>query len=368
MKINKNSFMKNIFGLLIVIFFIILSCSTNDKPYIEIPKPQSPVLLDLTRVPYSKLSEYKFFDGELKNEKPSYGVIPYEPVSSLFSDYAEKKRFIWLPNGAKATYNGDGNVLELPIGSVLIKTFYYNNVQPSNSTRIIETRLMIRKSSGWIFAEYVWNQEQTEAVLQTEGGFTAISWFDANNSIREINYRIPSPTECATCHTINQQIFPIGIKPQNLNANFNYIEGSKNQLSKWIEFGYLENNIPTNIVSMVDYNDASKSLNLRVRSYFDINCAHCHQDGGFAAFFEMRFPFSQTNVLANMGVCVTPNHFVPGQTGEIVKPSDTNRSILYYRMMTSDFDYRMPFLGRSIKHTEGVLLVEQWINSLTDCE
>ena len=49
----------------------------------------------------------------------------------------------------------DYSVLNLPVGAVLIKVFYYNNVQPSNSTKIIETRLMIRKASGWIFAEYM---------------------------------------------------------------------------------------------------------------------------------------------------------------------------------------------------------------------
>jgi hypothetical protein len=34
-----------------------------------------------------------------------------------------------MPVGTKATYNGDGNILELPVGAVLIKTFYYDNVQ-----------------------------------------------------------------------------------------------------------------------------------------------------------------------------------------------------------------------------------------------
>ena len=30
---------------------------------------------------------------------------------------------------------------------------------------LIETRLMIRKEEGWTFAEYFWNEEQTEAFL-----------------------------------------------------------------------------------------------------------------------------------------------------------------------------------------------------------
>lgn len=53
-----------------------------------------------------------------------------------------------MPNDTKATFNGDENALNLPVGAVLIKTFYYDNVQnvtPAGSTRIVETRLMIKK-------------------------------------------------------------------------------------------------------------------------------------------------------------------------------------------------------------------------------
>ena len=70
---------------------------------------------------------------------------------------------MWLPNGSKGTYVADHELIELPVGAVLIKTFYYDSVQPLNNTKIIETRLMIKKSTGWIFAEYVWNEDQTEA-------------------------------------------------------------------------------------------------------------------------------------------------------------------------------------------------------------
>ena len=90
----------------------------------------------------------------------------------LFTDYAIKKRFIWMPKGVKGTFNGVNNVIELPIGAALIKSFYYDKVQPNNTTRIIETRIMIRKASGWIFAEYVWNEEQTDANLVAGEDFT----------------------------------------------------------------------------------------------------------------------------------------------------------------------------------------------------
>src|SRR5690606_19510889 len=128
--------------LIILIFSCALSffyaCS-NDQDDSTDYVPVSPVTVDLTQVPYPKLSDYKFFEGELKNLNPSLDVLPYEPASNLFADYAHKKRFIWMPNGVKATFNGDENVLELPVGAALIKNFYYENVLPNNTTRIVET-------------------------------------------------------------------------------------------------------------------------------------------------------------------------------------------------------------------------------------
>jgi uncharacterized repeat protein (TIGR03806 family) len=355
---------------------LIFSCTDNDdEEYIAV----SPVTVDLTQVPYPNLSDYHFFEGEMKNQVPSLDVIPYEPISSLFTDYAHKKRFIWLPNGTKATYNGDDEILELPVGAALIKTFYYDNVLPSNTTKIIETRIMIRKSDGWIFADYVWNEEQTEAHLDLNGSTKSISWKDDNNVTRNVDYRIPNESQCIVCHKTKsyengnyvQRNIPIGIKPQNLNKTYNYVNDTKNQLTKWIELGMLENNfsLPSETNTIVDYNDISKPLEKRVRSYFDINCAHCHKEHGHCDYRPMRFAFSETlNNSTNMGVCVSTQdmqNFEPALS-KIVTPGNIYRSMLYYRLNTIDETYRMPLHGRTLIHDEGVLLVEEWINSLTN--
>ena len=55
---------------------------------------------------------------------PAAGVIPYDLNSALFSDYAEKYRFIKLPPGTHATYR-DADVFEFPVGTVIAKTFAY---------------------------------------------------------------------------------------------------------------------------------------------------------------------------------------------------------------------------------------------------
>ena len=289
-------------GLLAAIFSLfIYSCSSNDDPeYVEV----SPVTVDLTQVPYAKLSDYHFFKAPMSDMVPELNVFPYEPASALFTDYAHKKRFVWLPEGTKATYNGDGKILELPVGAAIIKNFYYDNVQPSNGRKIIETRIMIRKTDGWIFADYVWNEEQTEANLDLNGSTKNISWVDDNGTNRTVEYRIPNEVQCIVCHKTKayengnyvQINVPIGIKPQNLNKAYNYGNETKNQLTKWIELGMLENNfsLPSETNTVVEYNDTSKPLETRMRSYFDINCAHCHKEHGHCEYRPMRFAFSET--------------------------------------------------------------------------
>lgn len=288
-----------------------------------------------------------------------------------------------MPVGTSASHNGDGNVLELPVGSVLIKTFYYDNVQnvnPVGSTRIIETRLMIRKSSGWVFADYIWNAEQTEAFFSLAGSYTNVSWIDEGGP-KSANYRIPSEEQCIVCHKKKQTVnstevtihMPIGIKPQNLNFDYNYGMTTQNQLQRWVQQGYLQNSLtlPSVQNTTVDYNDTSKPLELRVRSYVDINCAHCHSQDRHCDYRPMKFDFNSTfNNLTNMGVCVSTEDmqdFDPA-LDKIVNPGSPNRSMMYHRINTTDEAVMMPLHGRSIIHQEGVNLIGSWISSLSPCQ
>ncbi len=339
-------------------------CSNNNE-YQEIE--ESPVILDLTQVPYPKLSDYHFFEGTMKDQQPSYGVLPFKPATELFSDYALKKRFVWLPENTSATYVSDHEVLNLPVGAALIKTFYY--MVASNEERIIETRLMIRKESGWIVANYVWNESQDEAFLDMSGSTIPITFINNAGAPQSINYQIPSQNNCVTCHSNNGELIPIGIKPQNINFNLAYEDGSKNQLQKLISFGYLENNIPDNIVSIVDFSDTSQELETRVRSYIDINCAHCHRAGGSADYVSMNFPFNLSTEDINLGICVGATMQPPGiPHGMIVKPNDVSQSLMHYTMSATSNNYKMPRLGRTIVHDEALEMVTTWINSLPACD
>ncbi len=338
---------------------------------------ETTVTLDLDLFPYNTLSEYNFFIGNLTSVAPAYGVLRYEPITPLFTDYARKDRYIWIPTGEKATYIADNKSLDFPTGSALIKVFSYDNVVndpilPNNSTRIMETRVMVKMDSGWEFAEYIWNDDQTEAFLDTtgDGGFKETQWI-RNGETRFVNYRFPATTQCITCHNNNNTNLPLGIKPESINSEITYDDGIQNQLQKLIDFGYLDNNIPANIEAVSDWADVSVPVQDRMRAYIDINCGNCHQDGGQGDYRAIRLAYADTENLDNIGVCIDADTAIPGISGQkLIAPGDIEKSIIYFRMaIEGDGQYKMPQFGQNLVHTEGLELMEDWINSLTeDCD
>ena len=119
---------------------------------------------------------------------------------------------------------------------------------------------------------------------------------------------------------------------------------------------------------MIDWTDPSNSLELRVRSYLDINCAHCHSDNTHCEYRPIRLDFDSTEDLTNLGVCLTPDTDLGNGADLIVSPGNFVRSVLHFRMATVEEEYRMPLLGRTLVHQESVDLVEEWISSLEiDC-
>lgn len=353
-----------------LLFAVLLSCGDDNDIARQgdyMPIPSSPVVLDINAFPFNTLSEYNFFEGEMKNQEPVEGVIPYEPISTLFTDYAKKKRFVWMPSDVQASYVADDKFIDFPVGTFLIKSFYYNNVQPDNTTHIIETRIMLKKADDWYFADYIWNDDQTEATFSLEGSFTTIDFLE-NGITKSTDYRIPSLVECATCHKNQDNSVPIGLKPQNLNNSYAYADGTQNQLQKLIAEGYLEDNLPTTINTVVNWKDETQPIGMRVRSYIDVNCAHCHTEYAYCDYRPMRFAFADTVDETNLGVCVDPDTEVPGMTN-IIEPSLKERSVVYFRINTAAEELRMPLLGRTLIHEEAVALIGEWIDGLTtECE
>ena len=322
------------------------------------------VRVNISEPPFEKLSEYNFFVKKLSGLQPNEGVLPYDLNSPLFSDYAKKSRFVWMPSGKPAAYHPD-KVLEFPKGAVLIKNFFYENdeTDPDAGRRIIETRLLVHREAGWEAHSYVWNESQTEAILDIVGDIVKVNWKDSKGERRQVNYIIPNKNQCKGCHSYDEKLEPIGPKIRNLNKPFAYVGGEKNQLEKWAKVGYLSGfEISEDHPKTAEWNNPSDSLHHRAMAYLDINCGHCHNPHGPGGTTGLNLVYDAP-VDLNLGVNKPPvaaGRASGGYDYSIVKGSP-EISIMVHRMASDEPGVMMPELGRTTVHEEGVALIREWI-------
>ncbi len=314
---------------------------------------------------YENLSEYHFFTGNISDLQPAEGIIPYDLNTALFSNYAEKARFIKLPAGTKIVYN-DTSEFEMPLGTVLIKNFYYFNDarKPELGKRIIETRLLANLEDGWHTYQYIWNKEQTDAVFEPIGDVTTVEYINSNGKKIKTEYVVPSQPQCKGCHNQNDTIMPIGIAARHLNGDYIYTTGKQNQLQYWQQLRMID--LPsTAIPANVGWNNTTATVEQRARAYLDINCGHCHNKAGAANTSGLFLDIHEMNP-TSLGIFKTPVAAGRG-SGNLkvdIEPGHPNKSILIYRMNTTDPGFAMPEIGREQIHKEGVELISKWIKEM----
>ena len=316
-----------------------------------------------------RLSEWRLFTVKAGSLIPNQGVVPYDLNTPLFSDYASKYRFVWMPQGTSAQYREEG-VFDFPIGTVLAKTFAFPQ-DGSSVERLIETRLLVRSPTGWEPVLYIWDEKQQDATMELVPDPVAVKWTDASGRRHDFTYSIPNLNECHECHD-NQKVFlPIGPKARNLNKDYAYADGRENQLSRWQSIGYLRSlPEPDARPRVAKWNDpGTGTVEERAAAYLDNNCAHCHQPGGQAGYTGVDFRLTQPS-LANRGLCKSPNS--AGEVGGLrydLVPGHPDESILLYRLESTAPKVSMPALSRDVVHSEGVALLREWIALLPgSCE
>ena len=312
------------------------------------------------------------------------GVTPYELKTPLFSDYALKLRTVWMPAGESAVYDPT-NEFDFPVGTVISKTFHYRKADdwaadnsrvliaeqggPSNVApplnldeyALIETRLLVRYADGWVGFPYVWNKEQTDAVLEIAGDVRQIQLSQGDDT-RNLNYVVPDVNQCAGCHTPNHsdgELRPLGPKAWQLNRSYEWWEEDDSQVNQWSSHGLL-------LEAPQLTPDETSDLDRAAREYLDANCAHCHNPAGAADTSALHLNIDAP-VDRKLGVCKTPVAVGRG-SGDLnydIYPGRPQDSIMIFRMQHSDPAIAMPELGRSAVHDEGVKLVSKWIAAMT---
>lgn len=324
-----------------------------------------PVCIDVEAPPARVISEYHLF-VDVATQQPNEGLHPYTINTPLFSDYAEKNRFLYLPPGAQASYNPD-RALDLPVGSVLVKTFRFllDRRSPEKGERIVETRLLMHRPEGWVGYPYLWNDDLTEARLAVAGARIDLEWIHDDGSPRHIRYNIPNMNQCKQCHQNNDLMGPIGLKARQLNHGVPSDKGPETQLEQWARLGLLTG-LPSErsaVPRLAVWNDpATGDLDARARAYLEGNCAHCHNPGGEAASTGLDLRWDQHEPVA-FGVKKLPTAAGTASRGyrHAIQPGAPDQSFLLARLRATDPAKMMPRTGRTLPHDEGIALIEAWI-------
>lgn len=296
-----------------------------------------------------KLSDYGVFLGNLADHTPGKGVIPYDVSAQLFTDYALKSRFIVLPKGKQLSYNSDGS-FDFPRETILIKTFYYpaDFRNPNKNIRLMETRLLIHTPEGWLGYPYVWNDAQTEALLEIAGERMNATFIDIKGDRTTFEYLVPNFNQCKGCHVNQNRMIPIGPKARLLNHEFNYKDGKMNQLKKWTSLDMIKG-LPdiSTLPHTSNYSDVSDgSTANRARAWLDINCAHCHRLGAPGETSGLFLNIEETNG-TKLGVYKPPiaAGLGAGNFKHTIVPGKPDESIMIYRMESTNPGIMMPELG-----------------------
>lgn len=278
----------------------VLACVTACALMLTAAAP--PPSVDLARLlddkPAQTLDAYGLF-RDAGGRTPNAGLTPYALNSELFSDYAEKFRFVYLPPDARVGYRETG-VLEFPVGATLVKTFAYpaDFRRPDEAVRYVETRLLIRRADGWVPLTYVWNAQQNRAVLKRAGARVDVVFKNARGESVAVDYAVPNVNQCKECHSLSEVVLPLGPKARNLNGVFGYPGGPDNQLARWTRLGLLGAPEPSSVAATAAWTDPALPTADRARAYLDANCAHCHNPAGTANNSGLFLELEQTDPVA----------------------------------------------------------------------
>ena len=332
------------------------------------------------------LSDYNLFaDSSNPKENANGGGLPYDLNSALFTDYTTKYRYVFVPDGQSAQYSNQ-EVFEFPVGSVLVKTFAMpdDTATPGNANEeLLETRLLIHRDTGWSALPYIWNAAKDDASLAKAGSIVEQSVVHKGQTL-SFDYVVPNINQCKQCHQYKgeddvSRFVPIGPKARQLNGDYAYSFGVRNQLSTWSTEGILSG-LPADLSSIQtvpsfallgngDLSGNNKTdeevMNL-AKGYLDINCAHCHRPEGNASNTGLKLEYWRTYASDKTahGTCKSPVAYGGDGFNYDVVPGDPDNSIIHFRMASTEPGDRMPEIGRSLSHDAGVDLVREWITRL----
>lgn len=299
---------------------------------------------------------------------PAPGLLPYSVNLTFWSDHAEKSRWFIIPDGTSSFGWNQETPWSLPTGTIWVKHFemQLNRNAPVGETAVrkrIETRIIVKNPAGVYGVSYRWNEAGTEAVLAQDGGENfVLPVTDAGVPAPQM-WRIPSRSECITCHT-PQGGYALSFNTRQLNMDHTIRGYSGNQLEILRENSFFDGPQPPSpnlLPRHLRPDEIGFSQEARVRSYLDVNCAYCHQAGGPSpATWDGRalLKLSETGLVHG-----APTNQGGDPLNQLVVPGDPPHSVLLSRIAATNGFTRMPPLATFVIDETNVALVTAWIAS-----
>ena len=321
--------------------------------------------------PGEPLSAFGFFEGPLSELRPAVGTLPYEVASRLWSDNAEKQRFIVLPEGERAQFEPMGE-WAFPRDSVVIKNFGFHDFA-DDSVRLIETRLLMLEPDGWRGELYLWNDDQTEAHRFVGGVRVDVAYTAVDGEQMSHEYVVPNENQCESCHGRDDELTLLGLTTAQVNRDVEREAETINQLEWLAAQGLFESSETMDASVHPAFADPNGDapVDERARSWLHANCSHCHRPGGNGGSTGLVLLATETDP-TKLGICKSPiaaGNGTGGRHYDIV-PGDPDKSIMPWRIASTRPDIKMPELPSKMPDPDGLALVREWITAMeaTPCD
>lgn len=298
---------------------------------------------------------------------------PFVPQYPLWSDGAQKRRWVHLPAG-KTIDASRVDQWTFPDGTRFWKEFAIGG-------RRVETRMLWKVDGDWRFAAYAWNKQQTDAELVAEHGLTT----DVEVAPGR-RHRIPSAVECRACHdSARTEILGFnGLQLSDdrdpLAPHGEVLTAEMTSLRTLLDDSRLAG-APTSWRSAPPRIAAPDAVTRAVFGYMSTNCGSCHNRESSIANLGLDLKASASSGCA-AGVATLVNRpsiwsipSAPEGASRRVLPGRPDLSSVIARMRSRRPSSQMPPVGTVVADAAGIALLTAWVaadaatwsNRLTDC-
>jgi hypothetical protein len=292
------------------------------------------------------------------------GNLPFSPQYPLWTDGAEKSRWIHLPAGTWIDASNP-DAWEFPVGTKVWKEFRFHGAPA-------ETRMIERTAEGWRYASYVWRPDGTATLVPARGILNSV---EIQPGVR---HAIPSRTDCTACHEAGPSRL-LGVSALQLSSDRDPLAPHAEPLPtgavtlQTLVERRLVRNLPADVATRAARIEAPTPVSRAALGYLHANCGMCHTGAGEMASlgFSLQYTLARPSgdpPPALRTTLAVPSHFRASGRPEIIDriaPGDADASMLVARMDSRHPVLQMPPLGSRLVDEDAVALLRRWVTEDT---